>query len=223
MTKSQRSTESKTRRLSLNIGVVGSGNIGSNVAKLFANAGHEVVVSNSRGPESLVSLVEEIGPQVRAATVEEAADFGEVVLVAMPFFAYETLPADQLSGKVVVDAMNYYAGRDGEVEFNGLSSSEAVARHLPGSRVVKAFNTMYYETLRSEGRPSAPVEERLVLFVAGDDEETKSIVSHLIEEIGFTPVDAGSLSEGRKQEPGSPIYNVPMHQQQAHETLASIG
>jgi 8-hydroxy-5-deazaflavin:NADPH oxidoreductase len=123
MTKSQRSTESKTRRLSLNIGVVGSGNIGSNVAKLFANAGHEVVVSNSRGPESLVSLVEEIGPQVRAATVEEAADFGEVVLVAMPFFAYETLPADQLSGKVVVDAMNYYAGRDGEVEFNGLSSS----------------------------------------------------------------------------------------------------
>jgi 8-hydroxy-5-deazaflavin:NADPH oxidoreductase len=223
MTKSQRSTESKTRRLSLNIGVVGSGNIGSNVAKLFANAGHEVVVSNSRGPESLVSLVEEIGPQVRAATVEEAADFGEVVLVAMPFFAYETLPADQLSGKVVVDAMNYYAGRDGEVEFNGLSSSEAVARHLPGSRVVKAFNTMYYETLRSEGRPSAPVEERLVLFVAGDDEETKSIVSHLIEEIGFTPVDAGSLSEGRKQEPGSPIYNVPMHQQQARETLASIG
>jgi 8-hydroxy-5-deazaflavin:NADPH oxidoreductase len=223
MTKSQRSTESNIRRLSLNIGVVGSGNIGSNVAKLFANAGHEVVVSNSRGPESLVSLVEEIGPQVRAATVEEAADFGEVVLVAMPFFAYETLPADQLSGKVVVDAMNYYAGRDGEVEFNGLSSSEAVARHLPGSRVVKAFNTMYYETLRSEGRPSAPVEERLVLFVAGDDEETKSIVSHLIEEIGFTPVDAGSLSEGRKQEPGSPIYNVPMHQQQARETLASIG
>jgi predicted dinucleotide-binding enzyme len=209
MTKSQRSTESKTRRLSLNIGVVGSGNIGSNAAKLFANAGHE--------------LVEEIGPQVRAATVEEAADFGEVVLVAMPFFAYETLPADQLSGKVVVDAMNYYAGRDGEVEFNGLSSSEAVARHLPGSHVVKAFNTMYYETLRSEGRPSAPVEERLVLFVAGDDEEAKSIVSRLIEEIGFTPVDTGSLSEGRKQEPGSPIYNVPMHQQQARATLASIG
>jgi predicted dinucleotide-binding enzyme len=223
MTKSQRSTESKTRRLSLNIGVVGSGNIGSNAAKLFANAGHEVVVSNSRGPESLGSLVEEIGPQVRAATVEEAADFGEVVLIAMPFFAYETLPADQLSGKVVVDAMNYYAGRDGEVEFNGLSSSEAVARHLPGSHVVKAFNTMYYETLRSEGRPSAPVEERLVLFVAGDDEEVKSIVSRLIEEIGFTPVDTGSLSEGRKQEPGSPIYNVPMHQQRARATLASIG
>jgi len=207
----------------LNIGVVGSGNIGSNAAKLFANAGHEVVVSNSRGPESLGSLVEEIGPQVRAATVEEAADFGEVVLVAMPFFAYETLPADQLSGKVVVDAMNYYAGRDGEVEFNGLSSSEAVARHLPGSRIVKAFNTMYYETLRAEGRPSAPAEERLVLFVAGDNEEAKSVVSRLVEEVGFTPVDTGSLSEGRKQEPGSPIYNVPMHQQQARATLASIG
>jgi predicted dinucleotide-binding enzyme len=223
MTKSQRSTESETRRLSLNIGVVGSGNIGANAAKLFANVGHEVAVSNSRGPESLRSLADEIGPRARAATVGEAADFGDVVLVAMPFFAYETLPADRLSGRVVVDAMNYYAGRDGEIEFNGLSSSEAVARHLPGSRVVKAFNTMYYETLRAEGRPSAPAEERLVLFVAGDIEEAKSVVSRLVEEVGFTPVDTGSLSEGRKQEPGSPIYNVPMRQQQARETLAGIG
>jgi len=206
----------------LNIGIIGSGNIGATAARLFASVGHEVAVSNSRGPESLGPLVEEIGPRARAATVEEAAGFGDVVLVAMPFFAYETLPADRLSGKVVVDAMNYYAGRDGEIEFNGLSSSEAVARHLPGSRVVKAFNTMYYETLRAEGRSSAPVEERLVLFVAGDEEEAKSVVSRLIEEIGFTPVDTGSLSDSHKQEPGSPIYNAPMHRQQARETLAGI-
>jgi 8-hydroxy-5-deazaflavin:NADPH oxidoreductase len=145
-----------------------------------------------------------------------------VVLVAMPFFAYETLPADRLSGKVVVDAMNYYAGRDGEINFNGLSSTEAVARHLPDSRLVKAFNTMYYETLRKEGRPSAPEEERLVLFVAGDDGEAKALVSQLIEEIGFAPVDTGSLSDGRKQEPGSPIYNVPMDPERARETLAGM-
>jgi 8-hydroxy-5-deazaflavin:NADPH oxidoreductase len=206
----------------MNVGIVGSGKIGATAARLFAKAGHEVAVSNSRGPESLASLVEEIGPWARAATVEEAADFGEVVLVAMPFFAYETLPADRLSGKVVVDAMNYYAGRDGEINFNGLSSTEAVARHLPDSRLVKAFNTMYYETLRKEGRPSAPEEERLVLFVAGDDGEAKALVSQLIEEIGFAPVDTGSLSDGRKQEPGSPIYNVPMDPEQARETLAGM-
>jgi predicted dinucleotide-binding enzyme len=206
----------------MNVGIVGSGKIGATAARLFAKAGHEVAVSNSRGPESLASLVEEIRPRARAATVEEAADFGEVVLVAMPFFAYETLPADRLSGKVVVDAMNYYAGRDGEINFNGLSSTEAVARHLPDSRLVKAFNTMYYETLRKEGRPSAPEEERLVLFVAGDDGEAKALVSQLTEEIGFAPVDTGSLSDGRKQEPGSPIYNVPMDPERARETLAGL-
>jgi predicted dinucleotide-binding enzyme len=208
--------------LSLNIGIVGSGNIGATTATLFAGAGHDVAVSNSRGPESLGPLVEEIGPRARATTVEEAADFGEVVLVAMPLFAYETLPADRLSGKVVVDAMNYYPGRDGEIYFSGLSSTEAVARHLRDARLVKAFNTMYYQRLRTEGRPTAPAEERLVLFLAGDDEEAKSAVSRVIEEIGFTPVDTGSLSESRKQEPGSPIYNVPMRRQQAREMLAGI-
>jgi predicted dinucleotide-binding enzyme len=206
----------------LNIGIIGSGSIGASAARLFAQVGHEVALSNSRGPGSLASLVEDIGPRARAATVEEAASFGDVVLVAIPFFAYETLTAEPLVGKVVVDAMNYYARRDGEIDFNGLSSTEAVARHLPDSRVVKAFNTMYYETLRTEGQPSAPAEECLVLFVAGNDGEAKTVVSRLIEEVGFTPVDTGSLSDGRKQEPGSPIYNVPMKPEQARETLAGM-
>ena len=207
----------------MNIGIVGSGNIGATAARIFANVGHDVAVSNSRGPESLVPLVEEIGSNARAATVEEVADFGDVVLVAMPFFAFEVLPADRLAGKVVVDAMNYYERRDGRIDFNGLTSSEVVAQHLPNSRLVKAFNTMHYQTLRTEGRPSAPMEERLVLFVAGDDEEAKAVVSRLIEEIGFAPVDTGSLRDGgRKQEPGSPIYNVPMTVGRAREELAGM-
>jgi predicted dinucleotide-binding enzyme len=207
----------------MNIGIVGSGNIGATAARIFANVGHDVAVSNSRGPESLVPLVEEIGSNARAATVKEVADFGDVVLVAMPFFAYEVLPADRLAGKVVVDAMNYYERRDGRIDFNGLTSSEVVAQHLPNSRLVKAFNTMHYQTLRTEGRPSAPMEERLVLFVAGDDEEAKAVVSRLIEEIGFAPVDTGSLRDGgRKQEPGSPIYNVPMTVGRAREELAGM-
>jgi 8-hydroxy-5-deazaflavin:NADPH oxidoreductase len=204
----------------MNIGIVGSGNIGATAARLFAEAGHDVAVSNSRGPETLEGLVAAIGPRARASTVEEAADFGEVVLVAIPFFAYETLPTDLLAGKIVVDAMNYYPGRDGEMDLDGLGSSELLARHLPDARVVKAFNTMYYETLGAGGRPDAPPAERLVLFVAGDDAEAKAVVLELIEEIGFTAVDVGTLEDGRKQQPGSPIYNVPMNEAQAREELA---
>ena len=210
----------------MNIGIIGSGHIGATAARLFADAGHEVALSNSRGPESLGSLVEEIGPRARAATIEEAAGFGDVVLVAGPFFAHKALPAQTLAGKVVVDAMNYYARRD-EIDFSGLSSTEALARHLRDSRVVKAFNTMYYETLRTEGLTSAPAEERLVLFVAGDDGEAKTVVSRLIEEIGITPVDTGSLgvaasrSQARRSTRADST-TCPMKPEQARETLAGM-
>lgn len=205
----------------MNIGIIGSGKIGATAARLFAGASHGVVVSNSRGPESLRDLVSDIGGNVRAASVEEAADFGDVVLTAIPFFAYETLPADRLADKIVVDATNYYPGRDGSMDFGGLTSSEVISGHLPGARIVKAFNTMYYETLATGGDPSDNV--RLVIFVSGDDEEAKTTVSRLIEEIGFAPVDAGSLRDGgRRQQPGSPIYNAPMTTEQAHEALDGI-
>ena len=204
----------------MNIGIVGSGNIGATAARLFAEAGHEVAVSNSRGPETLEGLVADIGPRARASTVEEAADFGEVVLVAIPFFAYEALPTDLLAGKTVVDAMNYYPGRDGDMNLDGLGSSELLARHLPDARIVKAINTMYYETLGTEGRPDAPPAERLVLFVAGDDAEARAVVSGLIEKTGFARVDVGTLEDGRKQQPGFPIYNAPMNEAQAREELA---
>ena len=206
----------------MNIGIIGSGNIGANVARLFAKAGHDVAISNSRGPESLRDLVDEIGRNARATTVEEAADFGEVVLVAIPFFARDTLPSDELDGKIVMDATNYYPGRDGEIDFDGLTSSELLAQNIPGARLVKAFNTMYYETLANEGRPES--EDRLVLFVAGDDGDAKETVSGLIQEIGFEPVDTGSLQEGgRRQHPGTAIYNNPMTGDQARQTLADMG
>jgi len=207
----------------MNIGVIGSGNIGATAAGLFAAAGHEVVVSNSRGPETLRGLVEEIGPGVRAGTVGEAALFGEVVMEAIPFGRYESLPAEKLAGKVFITASNYYPGRDGEVDHGGLASSELVQRHLPGARVVKAFNTIYFGRLKENGRPDAPVEERETIFVAGDDAEAKEIVFGLIEEIGFATVDTGTLAESRRQEPGSPVYNVPMRPDQAREALAEMG
>lgn len=207
----------------MKIGIIGSGHIGRTAAGHFVDAGHEVVVSNSRGPESLADLVEALGPNARAGTPAEAAAFGEVVLEAVPFGRYRELPADALGDTVVVSASNYYPDRDGEVDLGGRTQTELVADHLDGARVVKAFNTMYWETLRDESRPDADPDDRLVLFVAGDDADAKAVVSGLVEDIGFTPVDTGSLAGGgRRQEPGSPIYNEPMTPSEARDALAEL-
>lgn len=207
----------------MKIGIIGSGMIGATTARLFVQAGHEVAISNSRGPESLQELVRELGPRARATSVEEAAAFGELVLVAVPLKAYGSLPRAQLSGKIVIDAMNYYPQRDGQLDFQGHTASEFVAQHLPGARVVKAFNTMYFEPLGAQGKPGAPLEERLVLFLAGDDVEAKQTVSRLIEQLGFTPVDTGTLATGgQRQQPGTAIYNRLMQPAEAREALSKL-
>lgn len=194
----------------MNIGLIGSGNIGATAARLFAAAGHEVAISNSRGPETLEGLVEEIGPGVRAATVEEAAEFGEVVMEAIPFGRYTSLPAERLAGKVFITASNYYPARDGELDLGGRASSELVAGHLPGARVVKAFNTLFWEVLRDRGDRDAG-DDRLVILLAGDDQDAKSQVAGLVEDIGFAPVDQGDLATGgRLQQPGAERYGKPL-------------
>ena len=142
----------------MNIGIIGSGNIGATTARLFADAGHEVTVANSRGPESLAELVADLGPKARAGTVEDAARTGDVVLVAIPLRAYPDLPAEAFADKVVIDANNYYPQRDNQIEeldSGETTSSELLARHLPCARVVKSFNTMNFRPLGSEGRPGA--------------------------------------------------------------------
>jgi 8-hydroxy-5-deazaflavin:NADPH oxidoreductase len=198
----------------MRIGIIGAGKIGGTLTKLFVRQGHEVAVANSRGPETLAALVAEAGEGARAATLDEAADFGEVVVVAIPMGAYRDLPAGAFSGKIVVDANNYYPARDGEIdvlEGNETTSTELLAEHLRGSRAVKAFNTLNFRVLEAEGRPDAPREERLAIFLAGDDEGAKRVVAGLIDELGFAPVDTGSLADGgRRQQPGSPVYNAPM-------------
>ena len=204
----------------MRIGVIGSGNIGGTAAQLFAGAGHEVVISNSRGPESLAEFeADDITP----GTVHEAAEFGEVVLVAVPFNAREELPADELADTIVIDAMNYYPARDGqiaELDDDITTSTELLGRHLYGARLVKAFNTMYFVTLEEQsGRPAGD-HSRLVLFAAGDDDTAKRTVMDLIDEVGFDPVDTGTLAEGgRLQQPGSPLYNHEMTNVEAREAL----
>jgi hypothetical protein len=205
----------------MRIGIIGSGKIGGTAARLFARAGHEVVLANSRGPETLGELVDEIDGDVRAATVEEAATLGDVVLLAIPWRRREELPSGELfAGKVVVDAMNAY-GEGGVIDVEPSTSSQEVAKLMPEARLVKAFNTIYFRRLAENGRPGAPLEEREVVLLAGDDADAKRVVSSLIEEIGFAPYDTGTLAEGgRLQQPGSAIYNVELTRAEAARQLA---
>ncbi len=195
----------------MKIGIIGAGNIGGNAAKLFAEKGHEIAIANSRGPETLAEQVAEIGGNAKAVTVEEAADFGEIVFVSIPFGKYKELPADAFKGKIVIDSNNYYPDRDGEfgdIDANKITSSELLAEHLKGAIVVKAFNTIWSEHLKTQGNKDLPIDERRVIFLCGDDADAKKKVAALIEEIGFAAYDTGNLSDGGKtQAPGSAIYN----------------
>jgi 8-hydroxy-5-deazaflavin:NADPH oxidoreductase len=209
----------------MKIGIIGSGNIGGTAAKLFANAGHDVAISNSRGPESLTSIVNSIGTNVTAKTVEDAIKFGEVILLAIPWRKRQELPSSKLfDGKIVIDAMNPYSENFEIMDLGNSTSSEEVSKQIPStSRLVKAFNTIYYEHLGTKGNPNMSKEDRFAIFVAGNDTNAKAIVSKLIDDIGFAPVDTGSLREGgRKQQPGSPVYNNPMTGRAAHERLSEM-
>jgi hypothetical protein len=208
----------------MRIGIIGAGRIGATLAELWARAGHQIAIANSRGPDSLADLVASLGRSVQAMTVQEAAGFGDVVLLAVPFRRPEALPtAVTLMGKIVIDAMNPYADEGGILDLGGRTSSEVVAERLPGCRLVKAFNTMHVDTLRTGGRRGTPEDRRLVLFLAGDDGRAKATVAQLIREIGFSPLDTGSLAiGGRLQEPGSAIYNRPMLPAEARDVLATM-
>jgi predicted dinucleotide-binding enzyme len=158
-------------------------------------------------------------------TIEETIAFGDIILLAIPWMKRQELPSSGLlNGKIVIDAMNPYSENFEVINLEPSSSSEEVAKQLKGARMVKAFNTMYYQHLKTKGNTKLPKEDRTVLFVAGDDAQAKSIVSKLIDDIGFTPVDTGSLREGgRRQQPDSEIYNNPMTLKIAQNKLSELG
>jgi 8-hydroxy-5-deazaflavin:NADPH oxidoreductase len=191
------------------IGIIGAGMIGATAAKLFVDAGYEVAVSNSRGPASLKDLVATLGPKAQAMTVEDAARWGDVVLLAVPWRTPEALPPPEtVNGKVVIDAMNPYTKTGGIADLGESSSTEQTRTRLKGARLVKAFNTIYYKHLAERGRKDLPVDDRHAIFVAGDDAEAKRAVMALIEDIGFGAVDTGSLAQGgRRQQPNTALYN----------------
>jgi predicted dinucleotide-binding enzyme len=191
------------------IGLIGAGRIGHALGVRFAGAGHEVMLSNSRGPETLDGVVASIEGKVRAGTVAEAARFGDLAAIAIPTQAIRDLPPEPFAGKVVIDANNYYPEPDrrlAELDADELTSSELLASLLPGATVVKAFNTIYSGRLLEDSHPELPAEERLAIPIAGDDPEAKRTVSGLIDQIGFTALDAGTLAQTRRQQPGAPLY-----------------
>jgi len=195
----------------MKIGIIGAGHIGGTLAELFVKAGHQVAIANSRGPATLAGLVDRLGDNATSRTVEDVRDFGDIVVVSIPLGKIGELPVEGWDGKIVIDTNNYYPERDGqiaELDSGKVTSSELLLRQLPGARLVKAFNTIWFEHLGTQGNAELGLEERRAIFVAGDDSEAKETVAQLIEDIGFSAVDTGFLSEGgRSQQPGTAIYN----------------
>ncbi len=185
--------------------------IGGTLARLAVDAGYQVVLSNSRGPETLADLAAELGPQARAATCAEAAAAGDLLVVAIPVKAYFDLPAAPFAGKVVMDTGNYYPERDGqlaELDSGALTSSELLARELPGASVVKVFNNIFFKHLLNLARPAGAVD-RSYLPIAGDSAAAKTAVTEFLDSIGYGAVDAGALADGWRQQPGTPAYGPP--------------
>ncbi|MFE7894723.1 NADPH-dependent F420 reductase [Streptomyces sp. NPDC057412] len=193
------------------LGLIGSGLIGTSLARLAVAAGMEVVLSNSRGPDSLAELVETVGGRARAATPEEAARAGDLVVVTIPLRAHRHLPVEALRGKTVLDTMNYYPERDGRIEeldSNALTTTGLVQRHLVGARLVKAFNNIGSHQLFTLARP-AGAADRSALPLAGDDEAAKREAADLLDVLGYDAVDEGTLAESWRSEPGTPVYTKP--------------
>jgi predicted dinucleotide-binding enzyme len=193
------------------VGFIGSGNIGTTVARLAVEAGHRVVLSNSRGPDTLAEAAAELGPRASAATSEEAAAAGDIVVVSVPVKAFPHLPAAPLAGKTVVDTCNYGPERDGhmpELDSGSLTSSELLLRYIPDAMVVKAFNNIFFKHLLSLARP-AGAADRSYLPIAGGSARAKGAVTGFIESIGFGVVDAGPLTDSWRQATGTPVWGTP--------------
>jgi len=185
--------------------------------------GYNVVISNSRGPETLSALIAELGPRARAAAAVDAARAGDIVLVSVPLKNYRAIPVEPLAGKIVIDTNNYYPQRDGhmpELDNETTTTSELLQAHLPASKVVKAFNHIYAAALTTDGQP-AGTKNRRALAIAGDDNEAKSTVTRLLDQFGFDTVDAGPLNEGWRIQRDTPGYGPRRTAEELRRDLAA--
>lgn len=204
----------------LKIGIIGAGHIGGTLAKLWVAAGHEVLIS-SRHPEELRPLAQSLGPKAKVGTPREAALFGDVVLVSIPYGAMPQVGRDlkaELAGKIVLDTGNPYPQRDGDmaVEARRLGTGVASARYLPGVRLVRAFNAINSGDLASEAHRRAP---QIAIPLAGDDPEALAVAQRLVRDAGFEPVVVGPLSSARQFDVGTPVYTRLMTAPQLRQAL----
>lgn len=214
------------------IGIIGAGNIGSQLARLALANGYDVVLSNSRGPDTLTGLVADLAaaaerfpgrPAVRAGTAVDAGQAGEVVVVTVPLKNYRDIPVEPLAGKLVIDTNNYYPERDGripELDDESTTTAELSQEHLPTSKVVKAFNNILAADLTEDGLPAGD-QNRRALPIAGDEDKAKAIVAELIERFGFDVVDAGSLAEGWRFQRDTPAYVARQSSEELTANLAA--
>jgi 8-hydroxy-5-deazaflavin:NADPH oxidoreductase len=205
------------------IGFIGAGNIGQAVARLALEHAYDVVLSNSRGPETLDDVVARLGPNAEADTAEGAAARGDIVVVTIPLKAYRGVPVEPLAGKVVIDTNNYYPQRDGrieELEDGSTTSSSLLQRHLPDSHVVKAFNHIMSAHLLEHAQ-AAGTADRRALAIAGDDADAKATVGRLIDELGFDVVDIGTLAESWRIQPDTPGYGPRLDAEGLRAALAA--
>jgi len=205
------------------IGLIGAGHIGSQVARLAVAQGYDVVISNSRGPETLSALVAELGPRARAATADEAARAADIAVVTVPLKNYKQVPVEPLAGKVVIDTNNYYPQRDGhiaELDNESTTTAEMLQAHLPTSKVVKGFNHIYAAQLTTDGKPKGTPNRR-ALVIAGDDATAKAAVTKLLDQFGFDAVDAGPLKEGWRIQRDTPGYGPRRNAEELKKDLAA--
>jgi predicted dinucleotide-binding enzyme len=204
------------------IGIIGAGHIGSQVARKAVELGYDVVISNSRGPETLAGLVAELGPNARAATPAEAAAAGDFAVVTVPLKNYKDIPVEPLAGKVVIDTNNYYWERDGRIAAldNGeATTSGLLQEHLPDSKVAKGFNHIMASQITTDGTPTG-TENRRALATASDYPEAAELVTRLYDEFGFDTVNIGLLEDSWRVERDRPAYVVRQNAAELKENLA---
>ncbi|WP_426997049.1 NADPH-dependent F420 reductase [Pseudarthrobacter sp. N5] len=208
------------------IGIIGAGHIGSQVARKAVHLGYDVVISNSRGPETpaelVAELVAELGPKARAATAAEAAAAGDFAVVTVPLKSLKDIPVEPLAGKIVIDTNNYYWERDGRfpaLDNGETTTSGLLQEHLPTSKVAKGFNHIQYGQITIDGTP-AGTDNRRALATASDYPEASGLVTKLYDEFGFDTVDIGPLSESWRAERDRPAYVVRQNAAELTENLA---
>ena len=205
------------------IGIIGAGHIGSQVARAAIAVGYDIVIANSRGPETLAGLIEDLGPKARAATAAEAGAAGDFVVVTVPLRAIAAVPVDELAGKIVIDTNNYYFERDGHIDAldHGIDTVTGLLQaHLPQSRVAKGFNQIKFSDITTDGTP-AGTPNRRALATSSNYPDAVALVTQFFDEIGFDTVDSSPLSESWRFDRNQPAYGAVENREQLAASLAA--